>query len=255
MPLILPNFVEVDVNNPDTYQDFNCVQIKFDGWFTETTCTEEGLLLLRSKTDRFLRRLGGTMGSYKLTAVQGEYMFGTQEAVNSPLKGLIICYDLSMLQGAFQTQTPYIERFKAMTKVVRAWGVSEFRLINNYAIAQLDELVQKVTKENLEGLVFRNLTDPTKPLGRWKQKVTARAQIVGFVAGEGKLENSLGAVKVRFENGAEGTVGGFDHELGFLIWSDQETYKGKWIEVEGRKQFESGKLRHPNFVRFESGQL
>jgi ATP-dependent DNA ligase len=61
----------------------------------------------------------------------------------------------------------------------------------------------------------------------------------------------LGAIRAHTSSGVIIDVGGgFTDTQRREIWDNQDLYLGKPFEVEARARFESGSLRHPNFVRW-----
>ena len=80
----------------------------------------------------------------------------------------------------------------------------------------------------------------------------ADLNIEGFVEGTGKHEGKLGSVLVTYE-GVQVQVGsGFNDALREQIWSDQESFLGRVIEVRYQEVTENGALRFPTFKCFRN---
>jgi DNA ligase-1 len=78
---------------------------------------------------------------------------------------------------------------------------------------------------------------------------------MGLEPGKGKHKGRMGAIVcglyVRRKLVRKISVGGgFTDELREEIWKRCEDYIGRVIEVRGWQVFDSGSLRHPQFVRF-----
>jgi len=88
----------------------------------------------------------------------------------------------------------------------------------------------------------------------WKLKyeTTEDFYVVNFYEGQGRLQGSLGAIGVGKEKGRElmRVGGGFTDEERQAVWNHLTLYDGMVVEVRGKGCFESGALRHPEFVRW-----
>lgn len=257
MPTFLPEFKDTTPEEARK-QGANLVQLKWDGWFSEITIDPSGLALQKSKTDRVLRQFDTKRPSTGLTIIQGEYMFGTQFAQNPGWQNKTICYDLLMLDGKNLTGASYAARYTLLRGLLVANKWPDFQLCACYEFDDVPTLqAQYLEDMGFEGYVFRDFAAvANKPIWRHKTTVIKELEVVGAVEGEGALQGMLGAFVVKYDDGSTGTVGGgLDKALRAKLWLVKDELSGLRIECEGKKVFESGKLRHPNFVRFVSTTL
>jgi ATP-dependent DNA ligase len=79
-------------------------------------------------------------------------------------------------------------------------------------------------------------------------------KIAGFAEGEGKASGTLGKVELETTDGVYvGNSGsGFSDEERDEIWSNQDEWMGRCIEIEARGLGTQSKLRMPIFVRDRS---
>jgi hypothetical protein len=128
-----------------------------------------------------------------------------------------------------------------------------FEVVVCYRIDQAAELWQNyVINFDFEGLVFRKSQDDiTGTVHREKKIITEDLVCDGFIEGMGKYAGTLGAIRAHTQNGVAIDVGGGFTDIDRReIWDNQDLYIGKTFEVEARARFESGSLRHPNFIRW-----
>jgi len=87
--------------------------------------------------------------------------------------------------------------------------------------------------------------------GWWKLKATdtVDATCVGFQAGEGEFSELVGAMKVKLPNGIETTVSGMTMDVRRAMTADPVSYLFKTVEIKHNGELDSGKVRHPRFVR------
>lgn len=78
---------------------------------------------------------------------------------------------------------------------------------------------------------------------------TVDATCVGFQAGEGEFSELVGAMKVKLPNGVETTVSGMTMDVRKAMTADPVSYLFKTVEIKHNGELDSGKVRHPRFVR------
>jgi len=115
-------------------------------------------------------------------------------------------------------------------------------LVDNPTPEAIKRMLKRLALDKgYEGLVLRkgNLWIKVKPLETYDVVVT------GVIAGEGKHEGRLGALKTPM-----GNVGtGFSDEMREELWGSPAFVVGETIEVECMQLTPAGMFRHPRFVR------
>lgn len=223
------------------------IQLKLDGWWARVVIVN-GQGTFFSRTGRELPAHAFQTHNDINACLVGELMFGTQWAQQPQLKNKTFLFDLWSIEGYDLEGVPYKERY-AMLRALHKRLPGTFLLVNNFPILDYDKMWARfVLQDDYEGLIFRHsrgLMDA--PIYRQKNVIIDRYVAHSFEEGEGKFAGMLGAV-VATNGGKVG--GGFTDEERVDIWEHQASYVGRTMEVEARKRFESGLLRHPNFVRW-----
>lgn len=229
------------------------VQLKYDGWWSRVVFSG-GFYKTYSKTDRLVDE-GGPFNSVNNCILIAEYLFGTQWAQDPQWKGRYAVFDLVEYEHGDLTAQPYHVRLGAAKQLITSLG-RQFFAVPTLPIAQRDRIWRtEVETDRYEGLVYRESQAPySTKLYRQKPRVTKFLRAVDFVEGQGKHEGRLGAILAVDTDDDSGPVqkvgGGFSDEVRQEIWDNQAAYRGRWFEAEGRKLFESGSLRHPNFTHW-----
>lgn len=227
------------------------LQPKYDGWWTRLELFA-GICLVYSATERLLDTWPCDP-SLSMTLI-GEYMYGTQWAQDPTRKGLVYLFDCWALDGASLSGCEYRARYSVLT-AYQKYFPKNFRHVDNFRIDTYENIWQAcVENGDFEGVIFRkskDLIDCT--IYRQKLIVTIDLEVVGFKPGkpDGKYANLLGSVIGRTKDGVTVDVGGgWSDQQRIQIIDNQEVYLGLWFECEGRRQFASGSIRHPNFLRW-----
>ena len=124
---------------------------------------------------------------------------------------------------------------------------------------QLQELSDKFrdlfVAQGYEGCMLK---DPNAPyvfkrsdkLLKFKPFHDADLTVVGFQEGRGRHKGRLGALLCEDENGIVTRVGsGFEDSERDAIWSKQDVFLGRIVEVKFQQKTPDGKLRFPVFLR------
>lgn len=229
---------------------FDILQLKYDGWNARIEI-HYGWVTWYSKTDRKYHQI--CYPDAELHAVlYGEHMFGTQWSGKAGREGLTYCFDLAIVNGNDLKDLSYRERYSLLRGLQNRLP-EKFQVIPTYPIHRYAELWDANVKTgDFEGVVFRQKTAPLAGLIlRHKATFTEDLQIVGFKQGQGKFATMLGSVQCVTKAGVPTDVGGgFDDIQRYEIWTNQSKYLGRWFEAEARARFDSGALRHGNFIRW-----
>lgn len=230
------------------------VQLKYDGWWSRIVFSG-GLYRTYSKTDRLVDE-GGPFASVSNCILIGEYLFGTQWSQDPQRKGRYAVFDLVEYEGADLRQHPYHIRLGAAKQICTTL-TRQFFPVPTLPISQRDRLWRtEIETDNYEGLVYRNSEDLySVKLARQKPRIQKLLRAVVFYPGEGKHAGRLGAIGAIDIGDSDGRIqrvgGGFSDEQRTEIWNHQLNYQGQQFLAEGRKLFDSGSLRHPNFVEWQ----
>lgn len=230
----------------------NCdlFQIKHDGIWARIVINND-MVDIYSRTGR-LKKTFSIPPTFSNAVLVGEYMFGSERAQTHPDKDKLIVFDCTYADTVGVSDRPYIERYK-MALVVLNNLTERFKISRCFKVRDA-ERAWELLKGKEEGLVFRHSQaqyDDT--ILRAKYEVTFDYYVVGFKEGEGRLTGSLGALVVSDRmNGPElmRVGGGFTDDQRRDIWHNQAWYINACVSVTGKGAFSSGKLRHPNFLRW-----
>ena len=239
-----------DIQEVDPLAD--SVQLKYDGWWTQIVF-HNGSYETYSKTNRLIDQ-GGIFPSCPNCVFIAEYLYGTQWSQTPERKGTYLIFDLVEYEGADLSDLPYNERITAAKRIRPSLPSSKFSVVGTYPLEMTSHLwTNEVLTDNYEGLVFRRSSDPySVKLSRWKPRYYKTLRATDFVEGAGKHAGRLGAIIATGTDGNEDNSqrvgGGFSDTEREEIWADQEKFRGQWFEAVGRRVFDSGSLRHPNFV-------
>lgn len=231
------------------------VQLKYDGWYTRIEINA-GWMRFFSRTNRMFKEV--PFEDHSLSCVLlGEHMQGTQWSQEPGRLGHTYIFDAWYWQGTDLMKMDFRSRYRVARMAVTQYLPSTFALIALHPIG-VAEMMWKESVEpgTFEGLVFSKSTDNAyAPIYRKKLVITEDLRCTGFVEGMGKFSGTLGSLigetltdsPIRIDVG-----GGFDDTERAEIWANQQLYLGKMFEVEARARFESGSLRHPNFVKWRT---
>lgn len=230
---------------------YDILQLKYDGWFDRIEI-RGGKVEHYSRTGRLFKE--GLVADLELhCTLIGEHMQGTQWSQNPRYNGHTYIFDCWMWDGRDLKTLPYKDRYKVSRLATVGRLPAVFKPVNCYRIDDFPQLWEtQVVSGAFEGLVFKKSTDDTSGLIlRQKMIVYEDLKCVGFSEGEGRLSGTLGAIQAVTEDGVRVDVGGgLSDETRREIFDNQPFYLNKWFEAEGRAKFESGSIRHPNFIKW-----
>lgn len=182
-------------------------------------------------------------------------------------------FDILSFQGRDVRHLPLRDRRVLLLQAVA--------MMNNdavEAVAQFqdkDTLFRTIIAAGGEGTVLKNLNSPYG-INWVKNKRVADFSVVisGYKPGQGKYENSLGAVAVSVykfvpsheekQIGGEKMITVPSHseliEVGFAsgmtdaeradIWANRDAYLGRVIDISAQEVTKDGRMRHPRWLRF-----
>lgn len=235
----------------DTAKAAGCdtLQLKYDGWWCRCEITN-GQVRCYSETNRELEHFRQQLPTPVTLTLVGELMWGTQWSKDPARYEKLYLYDIWQHEDRPLELLPYKERFILLRHLLPSLPPS-FQLIQNFRIFDYSEVWSSfVESERFEGVVFRNsLATVGQPLHRAKFTFTVDLQVRGFKEGNGKHQNRLGSLLCIDSDGILTEVGGgIDDITREEVWTNQDSYLMRYCQVEARKKFLSGSLRHPNFI-------
>ena len=124
-------------------------------------------------------------------------------------------------------------------------------------LKQIHDLHAEFVGMGYEGAMIKDANAPYKfgrgpEVMKLKSFFDADLKIEGYVEGTGKNSGKLGSVIVTYE-GVQVQVGsGFSDELREQMWTDQDTFLGRVIEVRYQEVTPDGSLRFPTFKCFRN---
>lgn len=249
-----------DLPTPADANPFDCFQRKYDGHWTRLEVGE--VVNLYSRTGKLKDSWENPTGIRGVFF--GERMFGNQFAKQrEDLYGkyeniyLFDCLEVGTERVSLMS-VPYSIRYEYLHDVGALMNASindRIRVVETYYMTDENDkelFIEQVRLAGWEGVVVRHSTQTAKvPIHRYKFSFQKELTITGFEPGCGRLNGSLGAVTGIDSEGVTMLVGGgFSDELRRKIWHNQAHFLGQKFIAEGRGIFDSGSLRHPNFITF-----
>lgn len=239
------------------YAGYELVQLKYDGiWCRLVVKNQVGHFYSRNDECKKVEHV-----ALPDCVLIGELMFGTQWSKHPQRAGKFYAFDIENDRNRHYEKEDYGRRYSALVRFLCTYGQEpSVRAVTVLDIKQAHDVEVKIRNGHIgyEGLVFRkNSTLHDGVIGRWKKDVVDDAVIIDIYEGKPgtRLEGSLGGVTVgKFDQAGVlrelyKVGGGFSDPLRREIWSTWPAWKGRVIESVGKARFESGALRHPNFLR------
>jgi ATP-dependent DNA ligase len=249
----------VDISSEDSVAQWDIIQPKYDGIWARLQ-KEQGHAQVYSRTSQ----VKTTLDLPKLapnTVLLGEYMYGSQWALQEERVGKLFIFDCISFYGKDVRSEAYKERLRMSRQIVEETG---FPLVSikSYPINYYPRVWSVIEEQReFEGVVFRKWDDPyNSTVGRRKLDITDDYVVIDVIEGKGKHVGRMGALVVgQYIEGELKALfsvgGGFDDWTRQLFWERRSKLIGQVVEVVGKARFASGALRHPNFVRLRPDKL
>lgn len=152
----------------------------------------------------------------------------------------------------------YKQRSAALHSMIERVGSPYFRKTpvtlahNNH---EVEAAYQKIRDMGGEGIIVKPMEAPyeCKRSYNWlkiKDRQHVDVPILGFEQGTGKNSERLGALICDFKGVEVKVGGGLTDYIRDEIWSNQDSYKNRLIEVEYHEITPDKSLRHPRFIQF-----
>jgi ATP-dependent DNA ligase len=263
-------------------QDCQSISImpKYDGqWGTLVHELGDDTIRLWSRHGKlkkeWTRTIYDALPSFRL---YGEYIFGTQYAQTSPYSGAFLGFDADFYDEEDISSEPFILRHNCMKEVLKPLGKlsrgeidAQAIASDNYALDEVDAINKVIHRRlaigdsfdnSIEGVVIKPLKGTLHtPWVRIKPIFTMDYVIMGFNQSDAPKYKGKMVRSIRAGLWIEGTlthlcdVSGLNEADRKRFYEKPNLYVGKVIECSGKEIFNSGALRHPNFVRFHPEKL
>lgn len=233
--------------------EFAVIQKKHDGIWAKVVIDSENFGYVYSRTGTLKKTFLNNVPLLRNSILLGEYIFGSQRSMTDPLKGHIVLFDVLVFNGVDVTQNGYAYNYYNLDFALS--GVDSILKCAN--IISKEELVRN-NENNIEGYVARSRHQKyDAPVHRFKFEVEEDYVILGVEEGKGRLMGTMGAITVGYiDKDKEVEVmkvgGGFTDDFRDLIWRNFGDFYLKVAKIIGKGKFESGALRHPNFLYINS---
>ena len=194
------------------------------------------------------------------TVIHGEFMHGSNWAIKHDRVGEFHAFDCTVLDGV-SIEALSLERRLQITRTVvgslRFGGLDWMRTVEtlDVSLSAAINVWQRVLDEDFEGLVFKTKGGAWgEGWSRLKRTYTIDYVVMGFNPGGGKYKGTVGSIKAGLMIDGElvesCNVGGITDAQREDFNADPDTYIGAVFEANGKGLFDSGALRHPNFLRW-----
>lgn len=229
---------------------FDLIQAKYDGiWCLLHVVGGQGVWYSRTHQVKHSAQTTLEDGLYA-----GEYMFGQQWALHPSRYGKTYLFDLLWSGNRDYRGFAYLDRWRELSDRLQRASDPNLLPVSNVSVSLAEPFWARILANDFEGVVLRRSSaDYNTPLGRVKRKVQGDYIALDVIEGRGKHAGRLGAIRlgVFSPNGPTPLFevgGGFSDAERDDIWRTWPRDKFRVCTVEGRARFETGALRHPNFV-------
>lgn len=185
--------------------------------------------------------------------------------VNSALKrqkedALNIILNLHDIIDLENPSVIYKTRLEIITNVgyvLQDYLENRFKVIPTIDITEDESLFlnyfNMLTSENREGIILKKLNagysfgKRNSDMMKIKEEITEDCKVINIIKGEGKYQDTVGALVVQRENGVYIQVSGMTDKQRELWWEDRMSIIGKTVEIKAMKELPDGTLREPRF--------
>ncbi|OQS44843.1 ATP-dependent DNA ligase [Chromobacterium haemolyticum] len=183
------------------------------------------------------------------------------ELIPNELISSVMFYPIAMVGKAAMAglaaieAEPSLDAFK-ITALLFSRHIAHIPFTYAYHIDDVFNAYNTFRSLGYEGAMVKDVSDiykNGKKVGWWKIKPseTVDGVIVGVEEGEGKYLGSLGAFKVRLEDGRFTSIGsGISDEDRVAAWANPEMFIGRYVEIKFMEKTLAGNPRHPVLKAF-----
>lgn len=234
---------------------FDILQLKYDGHWQRIVFGDTGFGVGYTTSDR--EETSVESPAFAGCTVLGEHLFGTNWAKQGGREGRIVLFDLVYLDGRDLSGLPYARRWDLLNARVLAAKHPRLFIAMTKPIDQLPFVWRQFVlgPASFEGVVFRRWDQTfSQDLHRAKKDVEVTYYCVGFEPGKGKHEGRLGSLLASTTPGGEVVCrvgGGLSDSDREYIWVNTHEFLNRQFDATGKQLFDTGALRHPNFLRWK----
>jgi ATP-dependent DNA ligase len=260
MTQVRPRYVELEPEQSLPLGiGFDVVELKLDGQWGRLV-VENGQWAIWSRHGQV--KASGATTSRAQIELQGEFLFGSNWAHRKGLSGQFWAFDVTRYRGLNVGAWPLGDRRGLLWRVVQehGWcleGLPPVKVVKQHQVGRWPGLWENdVLARGFEGLVFKRLADPFGATwGRMKRVWSVDYVCMGCNEGGGRYTgvaaSSLqGGLWIEGQLQHVANIGGMSDEMRYAVYAKPEQYVGRVFEAKGKGLFESGGLRHPNFVKW-----
>lgn len=251
-------FVDVDPQDWAAVQHFEWVEPKLDGHWARVELDGRRWTIY-SSTDRIVER-GQLATAHKATTLWGEHIRGTEwsrRPHRAELYENIAVFAAPRIKGQ-----PCMPHADITRDLLNQWllaykndpFIQRLFMIERQPAGKAKAMWKHfVEKDDYEGLVFGGMT-----LARMKARAAYDYVCMGFEQSDSDrfsgwaVKSVVGGLYVNGKLERVTTVSGLTDDQRGEFYRNPKRYTGKVFEAEGKRLFSSGKLRHPNFLRWRS---
>ena len=236
--------------------------VKHDGHYVRIVKTQSGRVQCFSSQDLPLNLPARLLANVSSNVAGGMTLLGELHIADcgdgkccksSQVKTAIIEND-SRLQITYFAIADWPAEFtlECLDETFMKWGLPFADYFALWPGWSAQELLQLARQWGIEGFVLKDGN-----LLNWRKlKVVRTIDLIcdGFVDGNGKYRGMIGAILCRtYEGHVLCSAGGMTDVERAKISADRFSYYGKVLEIEYQYVGAGGKLRHPRFVKWRSG--
>ena len=251
------SFSDLDPEDWTAVKQYDWAEPKYDGHFARVELVDREWTIY-SSTDRIVNR-GELRRKHKPTTFWAEHIRGTEWS-RRPARAEL--YEHLAVFGSPRISGKLMIPHADITRDVLTQWLAEYKLdpfvqrlflVERVPAARAKQLWDRlVTKGDYEGVVLGG------PLGLARMKATATCDYVcmGFESSDSDrfagwgVRNVVGGLYVNGLLRRITTVSGLTDEQRRDFHDNPSKYEGRVFEAEGKRLFSTGKLRHPNFLRW-----
>jgi len=166
--------------------------------------------------------------------------------------------------GTYRERVRYLEELRWLIEDQNVQNVKIIDVLySGTDLSQVDILLEKMVKEDKEGLMLnRDTTYKCKRhngILKVKRFYTMDLEIVDIQEGDGRLKETLGALVVKYKDNIVNVGSGFDDEARDKFWNDRDNLIGKIIEVKYKEITKDKKtglesLQFPVFIQMRENK-
>lgn len=243
-----------DIANLAPYK-FDILQLKYDGHWCRLEFDSDGLGSGYTTSNR--QETNVESGVFSNSIVLGEHLYGTNWAKQGNREGRLVLFDIVSLDGRDLSPLPYARRWDLLNARVISAKHPRLFIAMTKPIDQLPFVWRQFVlgPASFEGVVFRRWDQTfSQDLHRAKKDVETTYYCVGFEPGKGKHEGRLGSLLASTTPDGEVVCrvgGGLSDSDREYIWTNQHEFLNRQFDATGKQLFDTGALRHPNFLRWK----